>query len=101
MNSLQIDFERCGVWNFTVRFFADCCGIRVFHFFLKLFNAQMRRTDEQVANEKREAVETLKALREAANVVAANEAEKLRIRREEAKELAGVHLQQAVRSLCA
>jgi hypothetical protein len=58
----------------------------------------MRRNDEQMAHEKREAIETLKTLREAANVVAANETEKLRVRRGEAKELANVHLLQAVRS---
>ena len=63
-----------------------------------MFNAwqcvQTKEAEGQAANEKREAVEAQKALREAANVFAANETEKLRRRKEEAKELAQVHLDQ-------
>lgn len=60
----------------------------------------MKRNEEQAVKEKHESIEALKALQEAANVFAANEVEKLRVRKEEAKEFASVHLDQAVRDSC-
>ena len=55
-----------------------------------------KRNAELEAAEKRAAVEALKTLREAATVFTANEGEKLRVKKEVAKEFAGIHLEQAV-----
>jgi len=56
-----------------------------------------KRNQEQSAAEKRAAAEALRVLREAATVFAANEEEKLRVRKEVAKEFADIQLEQAVR----
>jgi len=62
---------------------------------------QAKRNLELEAAEKRAAVEALKTLREAATVFSANEVEKLRVKKEVAKEFAGIHLEQAEeRRLC-
>jgi hypothetical protein len=55
-----------------------------------------KRNEEQALREKREAAEAMKALQDAAMVYSANEAEKLRARKDDSVDLASTHLEQLV-----